>query len=51
MVRREPVTRYRVPNIVEKDYYGGGGLLLWAGIGTNGRIDLYVLAGGSVTVV
>ncbi|GBN68687.1 hypothetical protein AVEN_77887-1 [Araneus ventricosus] len=42
-------TRYRVPNIVERDHYRGGGLLAWARIATNGRTDLYVLAGGSFT--
>ncbi|GBM05929.1 hypothetical protein AVEN_135288-1 [Araneus ventricosus] len=29
----------------------GCGLLLWAGIATNGRTDLYVFAGGSITAV
>ncbi|GBM95554.1 hypothetical protein AVEN_249946-1 [Araneus ventricosus] len=29
----------------------GGGLLVWEGIATNGRTDLYVFAGGSVTDV
>ncbi|GBN13038.1 hypothetical protein AVEN_139398-1 [Araneus ventricosus] len=29
----------------------GGGLLVWVGIATNGRTDLYVFAGGSVTAV
>ncbi|GBM73003.1 Transposable element Tcb1 transposase [Araneus ventricosus] len=49
MLWREPGTRYRAPNIVERDHYRGGGLLVWAGIATNGRTDLYVFAGGSVT--
>ncbi|GBL82415.1 hypothetical protein AVEN_252558-1 [Araneus ventricosus] len=31
--------------------YRGGRLLVWAGIATNGRTDLYVFAGGSVTAV
>ncbi|GBL56700.1 hypothetical protein AVEN_248439-1 [Araneus ventricosus] len=51
MIWREPGTRYRVPNIVERDHYRGGGLLVWAVIETNGRIDLYLFAGGSVTTV
>ncbi|GBN89922.1 hypothetical protein AVEN_172874-1 [Araneus ventricosus] len=49
--RGEPGTRYRAPNIVERDHYRGGGLLVWAGIATNGRTDLYVFAGDSVTAV
>ncbi|GBM88856.1 Transposable element Tcb1 transposase [Araneus ventricosus] len=51
MIWREPETSYRAPNIVERDHYRGGGLLVWAGIATNGRTDLYVFAGGSVTAV
>ncbi|GBN39589.1 Transposable element Tcb1 transposase [Araneus ventricosus] len=47
---REPGTRYRAPNIVERDHYGGGCLLVWEGFSTNGRTDLYVFYGGSVTV-
>ncbi|GBN36404.1 hypothetical protein AVEN_189186-1 [Araneus ventricosus] len=49
MIWREPGTRYRASNIVERDHYRGGGLLVWAGIAPNGRTDLYVFAGGSVT--
>ncbi|GBL74807.1 Transposable element Tcb1 transposase [Araneus ventricosus] len=48
---REPGIRYRAPNIVERDHYRGGGLLVSAEIATNGRTNLYVFAGGSVTVV
>ncbi|GBN78457.1 hypothetical protein AVEN_56297-1 [Araneus ventricosus] len=44
-------TRYRAPNIVERDHYRGCGLLVWAGITTNGRTDLYMFYGGSVTAV
>ncbi|GBM81399.1 hypothetical protein AVEN_241790-1 [Araneus ventricosus] len=51
MIWREPGTCYRASNIVEKDHYRNGGLLVWAGIATNGRTDLYVFAGGSVTAV
>ncbi|GBN59951.1 hypothetical protein AVEN_67520-1 [Araneus ventricosus] len=36
MIWREPGTRYRAPNIVERDHYRGGGLLVWAGIATKG---------------
>ncbi|GBM72208.1 Transposable element Tcb1 transposase [Araneus ventricosus] len=51
MIWREPWTCYRAPNIVERDHYRGGRLLVWAGIATNGRTDLYVFARSSVTVV
>ncbi|GBN88386.1 hypothetical protein AVEN_168931-1 [Araneus ventricosus] len=51
MIRRELGTRYRAPNIVERDHYRGGGLLVWAGIATNDRTDLYVFTGGSVRTV
>ncbi|GBO40953.1 hypothetical protein AVEN_203269-1 [Araneus ventricosus] len=51
MIWREPGTLYRAPNIVERDYYRSGGLLVWAGIATNGRTDLCGFAGGSVTAV
>ncbi|GBM96381.1 hypothetical protein AVEN_64084-1 [Araneus ventricosus] len=50
-IGREPGTRYRAPNIVERDHCRGGGLHVWAGIAKNGRTDLYVFAGGSVTAV
>ncbi|GBL88526.1 hypothetical protein AVEN_159110-1 [Araneus ventricosus] len=42
MIWREPGTRCRAPNIVERDHYKGGGLLVWAWIATNGRTDLAV---------
>ncbi|GBN43787.1 Transposable element Tc1 transposase [Araneus ventricosus] len=51
MIWREQGTRYRAPKIVERDNYRGGGLLVLAGIATNGRTDLYVFAGCSVTAV
>ncbi|GBN95902.1 hypothetical protein AVEN_221008-1 [Araneus ventricosus] len=51
MIWREPGTRYRAPNIVEKNQYIGGGLLVWARIAANGQTELYVFVGGSVTAV
>ncbi|GBO17963.1 Transposable element Tc1 transposase [Araneus ventricosus] len=51
VVWRESGSRYREPNIVERDHYRGGGLLVWEGIAANGRNDLYVFAEGSVTTV
>ncbi|GBO23723.1 hypothetical protein AVEN_215949-1 [Araneus ventricosus] len=47
MIWREPGTRYQTLNIVKRGHYRGGGLLVWAGIATNGRIEVF--AGGSVT--
>ncbi|GBN05702.1 hypothetical protein AVEN_95476-1 [Araneus ventricosus] len=38
MIWQKPGT----PNIVERDHYRGGGLLVCAGIATNGRTDIYV---------
>ncbi|GBM13381.1 hypothetical protein AVEN_159794-1 [Araneus ventricosus] len=43
--------RQGLNSIVERDHYRGGGLLVWVGIATNGRTDLYVFAGGSVAAV
>ncbi|GBM87511.1 Transposable element Tcb1 transposase [Araneus ventricosus] len=51
IIWREPGTHYRAPNVVERNHYRGGGLLIWAGIATNDLTDLYVFAGGSVTAV
>ncbi|GBM22187.1 hypothetical protein AVEN_236818-1 [Araneus ventricosus] len=45
MIWPKPGTCYRAPNIVERDHYRGGGLLVWAGIATNSRTDLYMFAG------
>ncbi|GBM46313.1 hypothetical protein AVEN_88007-1 [Araneus ventricosus] len=45
IIWREPGTRYRAPNMVERDHYRGDGLPVWAAIATNGRTDLYVFAG------
>ncbi|GBL91300.1 hypothetical protein AVEN_203455-1 [Araneus ventricosus] len=51
MIWQKPGTRYRAPNILERDHNIGGGLLILAGIATNGRTNIYVFAGGSVTAV
>ncbi|GBN97884.1 hypothetical protein AVEN_199784-1 [Araneus ventricosus] len=47
MTWREPGTRYRAP----REYYRGGGLLIWAGIATNSQTDLYMFGAGSLTAV
>ncbi|GBN51367.1 hypothetical protein AVEN_197200-1 [Araneus ventricosus] len=45
MIWREPGALYRASNIVERDHYRGGRLLVSTGVATNGRIDLYVFFG------
>ncbi|GBL94330.1 Transposable element Tcb1 transposase [Araneus ventricosus] len=51
IIWREAGTGYRAPSIVEREHYRGGGLIVWAGIATNGPTDPYVIAGGFVTAV
>ncbi|GBM31014.1 hypothetical protein AVEN_108923-1 [Araneus ventricosus] len=45
MIWREPGIRYRELNIVEKDHYRSDGLLVWAGVATNSRTDLWCSLG------
>lgn len=49
IVWRERGTRFNPTNIVERYPFGGGGVLVWGGIMFNGRTDLHVFAGGTVT--
>lgn len=49
LIWREPGSRYQPSNIVEKDHYGGGGLMVWAGIMADGRTDLHVFDRGTLT--
>lgn len=49
LVWREAGTRYHPSNIVERDRYGGAGVLVWGGISIGGRTDLYVLPRGTMT--
>ncbi|GBN46032.1 Transposable element Tc1 transposase [Araneus ventricosus] len=48
---REPGTRYLPSNVCEIDHYGGGGLMVWAGIMLDGRTPLHVFERGTVTGV
>ncbi|GBN43219.1 Transposable element Tcb2 transposase [Araneus ventricosus] len=48
---REPRTRYLPSNVREIDHYGGGGLMVWAGIMLDGRTPLHVFERGTVTGV
>ncbi|GBN10996.1 hypothetical protein AVEN_13658-1 [Araneus ventricosus] len=48
---REPGTRYLPSNVCEIDHYGGGGLMVWAGIMLDGRAPLHVFERGTMTGV
>lgn len=48
LIWREQGTRYNPRNIQERDQYGGGGVLVWAGIMLNGRTSLHIFEGGTV---
>ncbi|GBN95070.1 Transposable element Tc1 transposase [Araneus ventricosus] len=48
---REPGTRYLPSNVREIGHYGGGGLMVWAGIMLDGRTPLHVFERGIVTGV
>ncbi|GBM91792.1 Transposable element Tc1 transposase [Araneus ventricosus] len=48
---REPGTRYLLSNVREIDNYGGGGLMVLAGILLDGRTPLHVFERGTVTGV
>ncbi|GBM55183.1 Transposable element Tc1 transposase [Araneus ventricosus] len=47
----EQGTRYLPSNVREIDHYGGGGLMIWAGIMLDGRTALHVFERGTVTGV
>ncbi|UYV76586.1 K02A2.6-like, partial [Cordylochernes scorpioides] len=46
---REPGTRYHPSNIREIDSFGGGSLLVWAGISSSSRTPLHIFSGGTLT--
>ena len=48
-VWRRPGERYEDCNIVETDRYGGGSMMVWDGISYEGRRDLYMINGGTLT--
>ncbi|GFV90471.1 atrial natriuretic peptide receptor 1 [Trichonephila clavipes] len=39
---REPGSRYRPPNVIEKDHYGRSGLMVWVGIRADGYVGFHV---------
>ncbi|GBM77396.1 hypothetical protein AVEN_213857-1 [Araneus ventricosus] len=48
---REPGNRYLPSNVREIHHYGGGGLMVWAGIMLDGRTPLHVFERGTVSGV
>ncbi|GFX07562.1 transposable element Tc1 transposase [Trichonephila clavipes] len=48
---REPGTLYLPSKVREINNYGGGGLMVWAGITLDGRTPLHVFESGSVAGV
>lgn len=49
MIWLEPGTRYLPTNILERDKYGGGGIMVWGGIIMGSRTPLHVFDRGIVT--
>ena len=43
--------RYADCNIIQHDQFGGGSVIVWAGISLDGSTDLHVLANGTLTAV
>jgi len=50
-VWRRPNERYCDATVAEHDRYGGGSVMVWAGISLRGRTDLYIIENGSLTGV
>jgi len=50
-VWRRPNKRYCDATVAEHDRYGGGSVMVWAGISLRGRTDLYVIENGCLTGV
>jgi len=50
-VWRRPNERYCDATVAEHDRYGGGSVMVWAGISLRGLTDLYVIENGSLTGV
>ena len=45
---RRPNERYSDATVAEHDRYGGGLVMVWAGISLRGRTDLYIIENGSL---
>ena len=50
-VWRRRAERFRECNVVEVDGFGGGSVMVWAGICLGGRADLHIYQRGSITGV
>lgn len=48
-VWRQRGQRYQARNIQQHDRWGGPGLMVWAGISSNGHTDLHIMRRGTVT--
>ncbi|GFX44346.1 transposable element Tcb2 transposase [Trichonephila clavipes] len=48
LIRRERGSRNHPSNIIERDRYGGRGVLVWGGIMLGSRTDLHIFDAGSV---
>ncbi|GFY06204.1 transposable element Tc3 transposase [Trichonephila clavipes] len=48
LIRRERGSRNHPSNIIERDRYGGHGVLVWGGIMLGSRTDLHIFDAGSV---
>ncbi|GFX34378.1 transposable element Tc3 transposase [Trichonephila clavipes] len=48
LIWREPGSRNHPSNIIERDRYGGRGVLVWGGIILGSRTDLHIFDAGSV---
>ncbi|GFT17690.1 transposable element Tcb2 transposase [Trichonephila clavipes] len=48
LIWRERVSRNHPSNIIERDWYGGRGVLVWGGIMLGSRTDLHIFDAGSV---
>ena len=48
MIWREPGTQYPPSNIIEREHYAGGGLMVWARIMQDTRTPLHVFDNGSM---
>ncbi|GFT53241.1 transposable element Tcb2 transposase [Trichonephila clavipes] len=48
LIRRERGSRNHPSNIIERDRYGGRGVLVWGGIVLGSRTDLHIFEAGSV---
>ena len=51
LVWRMPKERFDDLNVAERDRYGKGSVMVWAGISVNGKTDLYAIESGTMTAL